>query len=1065
MKSALPATVDTITNGYVNEVAVVVHAEWNHNRYYRTVVDNTPSEDTDGYDIELFPIESITKNNRPLAGINKAVVGQATLEPKFHSVPAARYYLCSQDDLYKYWQSPLPAGAGPGFAMNNCAPQVTYVDENDVAGAPVPITVTANKINYTVENTYASPVTYNVQIKTTTGGAWTTVASDVAVPVGGKVQLWYNGTNWTTTKTLGFSTTVSAVRLVVTAMNKAAYFNLIELGVALELDLSPDVVSTNSTFTMGEPDFITPLGNISSNEGTVVLFNESFKYDNENESSQLYGLLDKGVKFTCWYKYGSDLIQDFELYSDKWQPDEAVMTVTLADQSRYFMEAKPPVVLYEDIPVQEAVWRICDVIGFTRYNVDTLDTSPAATIDIFWTDGEKTAWEMFGELARATQTAIFFDAYGVLQVKTRDTAWNADKVSAHNFIRNSVPGGQPANIVSLTDSTVYEANKATVNWHPARFSEQTSNIIPFEIVWEPEGNVVLRSSDLIQNITSASTTILLKKKDGATWPFEGVAQIEGEFISYKGKNYLYYDSAGVRQNKWVYSLEEQKKLDEASPPEQRFLNQYTGSLKIVERGLWNSESRDHLIDLSGWTKTRRMNHSTNVSPTSGMTHDRENSQVSVEGRTKSWGLNDYQYLHRGNGTDDGYTYMGFRMKINKSTHAHKCGGFFFNAATALGTGYFVDVMATSRMDAKMRKQRNEVIFYSMKADGSKRVFGGEKITIKNKSRNHGGKKKVNIGAELAVVQDTFIDFDVVFKISGGDHYIKIYANRRLIIDAVITAASGWQHASRSRFGLFSRGFSKVTFDYVYAMAGNQTEPNDGEGWYDRITGAYQGNQWEDDWTYGVKEVRRRIKKKWTKVKIKYNQRFYDEFGPMVHECRQFDVKFTNETPSLQSKLYYSNVTQVACMEYWSDPKNAHFIMVNKVRENAVLNGEDTLTAGGNTINQRFFVYGRPVIQKDAQKVIKDDAWAQRRRGVIETEYDSQWIQTEAEANRMAEWLTEHWSRSDSALSVEVFGNPLLELSDVVHVTHNEIDADYYVVGISNDFEGGLSTNLQLRRVG
>jgi hypothetical protein len=130
-----------------------------------------------------------------------------------------------------------------------------------------------------------------------------------------------------------------------------------------------------------------------------------------------------------------------------------------------------------------------------------------------------------------------------------------------------------------------------------------------------------------------------------------------------------------------------------------------------------------------------------------------------------------------------------------------------------------------------------------------------------------------------------------------------------------------------------------------------------------------------------------------------------------------------------------------------------------------LSGEDSLTAGGaGVINHKMFVYGRPVIQKDAQKVVKTDDWAIRRRGTIEVEYDSPWIQNESEANRFGDWLTTHWTRGDSTLDAEIFGNPLLELCDVVQVTYNNINDKYYVVGIENSFDQGLTTNVTLRRV-
>jgi hypothetical protein len=1062
MKSAAPATVSTITNDYHNVVTTIVQAEWQLNRFFRAVADNTPAEDTNAFDNELFPIESIIANNRPTSGICKAVVGQAVVQSEYHdTVPSARFYTVDPDDEYKYWQSPQVSAAVSPFAMANCAPQVTYVAENDVAGAPVPITVTANKITFTVENTYAYPADYDVQVKYTTGGAWTTVASDIAIPSNGRVQLWYNGTNWTTTKDLTSSRTVSAVRLVVNQMNKEAYFNLIELGLCLEKDLTADLMGWSDDFNMGEPDFITPLGNISSNGGNITLFNgDAMTYHNDNPASPYYDMLDKGVIVRCWTKYGTDLIQEFELFSDSWDAAEDSTSVSLVDGSRYFMEAKPQPVLYRNIPVQEAVWRICDTIGFTNYEITALDGDPHSIIDIFWTDGEKTAWELFGELARGTQTAIYFDSYGVLQVKTRGAAWNPASGSVFSFLRNTVPGGQLSNIAQLNESTEYEANKVTVNWQPTDFSERVDNITPFEVVWEPEGDVVLRATELAQNLLIGDTTVYLSQREGKTWPWQAIMNIEGEWISTDAKKYTYYDATNTRQTVWVESYAEQQRLDAITDPSWRHLNNYSGALRVKQRGLYNSAEADHRIDLTNWTTTRRNNYTTNISPTSGVMLNEGESTVTISTQ-KDKGMNDYTYLHHGNPAADGYKYMGFKMKINESAHKDKVAGFFFNGGV-IGTGYFLEIMATARMDGAMRATRNEVMLYSMNADGSKKVFGGETVVMKDKSKNHekNAKTKKDIGARVAVPMDTWEQFDIWYT-PGTEDIIRVFVNGNFLFQANVTGT--WKQAKSERMGFYARGYSMATFDYVYGVNSAGVEMIDSESYYDRIEGGWYSNQ-DADWQYDTKDAARRKKKNSTKNKIRYNERFYSEFGPVAHEIREFDVKFTSETPVLESKLYFSNTTQAICTEYVGDVKSGKFVMANKSRQPAVINGDDQLTAGGNTINHKFFVYGRPVIQKDSQTVEKVDEKALRRRGVIETEYSSIWIQNYAEADRFAEWLTTHWSDSDSTLSVEVFGNPLIELTDVVHVTYNHIDANFYVTGFTNTWDNGLATTLTLRKV-
>lgn len=1135
-------------------MGAVVHAEWKMNRYVRTSVDNTPKEDDEGYDVEVFPIESITKSNRPTAGIAKAQAGFFTAADKnYNEVPGRRFYVADADDEYKYWSSPEPANASTGV-IAKCAPQVLYVEETNVAGAPVEKNISVNKIHFTVETSISVPSEMSVQTKTKTG-SWTTVAtmSNFTIPASGVVELWYNGTGWSNVKSLENKTLLSGVRLVVTKMltvaprtvsvpltsgfnmvtavntkiypsdigstisgpgiqtgtiiknvrvidvpveyqptwpkvfsiislsknanqtgarnltvtpvKNAGYFNLIELGLALEQDLTADLIAWSDSFTMGEKDFITPLGTISSNEGAVTLWNGDKRYSNSNPESDLYGILDKGVKFSVGNVYSNESIQEFELYSDNWNSGDEETNVTLIDQSQMFMESKPKSVIYQKIPVQEAVWRICDQIGFTKYKIDTIDKSAQAVIDIFWTDGEKTAWEVFSELSRATQTAIYFDSYGWLRVKTRDAAWNKNTTPVFTFSGESVPGGAPANIESLDERTKYEANKVIVNWTPTAFSKPIENTVPMEAVWEPEGDVVLRSSQLVANMPTSGVEagyIRLNPAEGKTWPYKGIVQIEGEFIEYDAKVYAYQEPTPangdtyVKKTAWVSSLEEQEKYDDLTGPWKRHLNSYTGVLRVKERGLWNTPVKAHNLDITGWTKTRKLDYSGAKvkSPSGGIYLNKGQSTLSITCPNANYDEKDYIYLHRGSSADAPLRYLGMRMKIDKSGHKQKQAGIFFNGTGTLGGGYYVDIMATSKMTGSMRTQRNELVFYAMKPDGTKKRFGGDVITVTS------GKTKVKrtIGEQLAVVAGNYIDFDIyMYGQDDTAHKIQVWANGNLVLEATVPKNDPFNLPFSGKFGVYTCGHSSATFEYVYGSSTPSTP--DTYAYYNNVHKVWESNKWLRDYVYETRNVRRKVKKKWKKVQQRYGQRYFEEFGPIVNEVREFDVKFEKNTPALQTKLYSSN-SQGAVLEYRGSPTGAKFIIGNASRDNVVLNGDQ---AG---VGHKLFVYGRPATQKEPQKIEKTDEWAVRRRGIIETEYASPWVQNKAEAEALATWLTTHWSRSDSECEVKVFGNPLVEITDLVRVKFEHINANFYVTEVSNEYgEEGLTTSLTLRKAG
>jgi hypothetical protein len=159
------------------------------------------------------------------------------------------------------------------------------------------------------------------------------------------------------------------------------------------------------------------------------------------------------------------------------------------------------------------------------------------------------------------------------------------------------------------------------------------------------------------------------------------------------------------------------------------------------------------------------------------------------------------------------------------------------------------------------------------------------------------------------------------------------------------------------------------------------------------------------------------------------------------------------------------------LEYGASAFDAHFIVANVGRNHAILKGEDTLLFAGTsaTVNQVFMVLGRDLEVADEETIIKRNEQSIRARGIIDTELSSDWMQSKEMAEAVADWIQAHWSMGVDELTVEIFGNPLVEVADVVEIDY-EIEHmtpathRYFVTGISNSWESGISTTLTLRRI-
>jgi hypothetical protein len=268
--------------------------------------------------------------------------------------------------------------------------------------------------------------------------------------------------------------------------------------------------------------------------------------------------------------------------------------------------------------------------------------------------------------------------------------------------------------------------------------------------------------------------------------------------------------------------------------------------------------------------------------------------------------------------------------------------------------------------------------------------------------------------------------------------------------------------------VFVRGNTNVDFEYLYGSSSNEVINFDNSTLYDRIKKGYVSTQLTKEWTYNTRSTYRIRNKRKQYFNQRYNQLFVDDFGAGVHEVREMDVKF--EKPVMHSRLYMSNDSQAICPEYTGSAFGAKFMLANTHRSNAILNGTDSVTFGpNNPVEQRMFIYGRAINVADAPKKVevKNDA-AIRRRGEVELEINSPWIQNEASAKALGDWINTHWAGGMDELTVECFANPLIQIGDVVGVEYSPANMTtathkYFVVGIDQKYSEGMETTLTLRR--
>ncbi|QGH74307.1 minor tail protein [Streptomyces phage Wipeout] len=1038
-------------------------AEWNHNRYAGIqTIDNTPAEYDEGNDTEYYPIESIVDPLRPSKkGIAKARAGVEGTVTEYTDRPAnTRFYVADYDDVYKYWSSPVASsliGGLNGFTKT-VQPYVIYKTSS-----------WTNKLYFLFETSAGCwPVDYDIQI-TTNGTTWTTVASDIIANSDGQVTIYRqaNGT-WSTTVYRDNPIQIKGVRLMVNTVSVLKkYLEVIEMSARLEVDLTPTLMSSDYNFTMSDTSFLTPLGNASSNTASVELSNIDGRYNNTNPDSMFYGLIDKNVKMT--YSLGIDqtpaggsgfnYIRQFTMFVDGWNGQgEETCTVSLKDASKFMQEIKPPKMFFEQMTLGRIVWQLCDVIGFTDYNYEKIDDDKATLVPYFWTDGEKSLWEIFSSLAVTTQSAVYFDEFGILQILTRDRAYNIGNPVAWQLdgVKN---GTKQPDIVDLTQNYDYEANNVTVRYSKTSISDMVRRVPKMDVVWQPEGDVVLRSSQLRESMNSTQNFIRMTGSEASVWPYQGIVEIEGELMRYGTKGYWYYNKSNVLTFKALKNADEKKQVDEElSSPELAYKNYFSGWYGSVERGLWNTYPAAHKDDASGYGVKVANYKGDYKTWTGGFVHNKDQSTISLKATTKT-NVNTCYVASRGSESDKSIWYVGTRLRFRDSGYNNGMAGIAFNLGTK-DKGYFLELCRTDRLPGG-RKYQNECNFYIRRTTGKLERFGPDK-----------GK-----GVAMAISKNVWYDIDIAIRMENGvygdpgafvGHVIQVSING--IPTMTFTIPVSKKEPLTGRFGVFTRGSTHADFEYLYGNGTTEDLHIDSTAMFDRIRGGIVSSQADSEWVYKWHYTSHIVKKRKKWLWARYAQRFFDDFGPIGHEVREFDVQF-EKFPAVHSNLYFSNTSQVINPEYTADPFGAKFILSNAYRSNAVLNGEDTLTFGAdNPVTQQMMIYGRTVNKEEEKTIVSKNEDAIRRRGLVETEIQSDWIQTEAAAQALADWVTHHWADGCDEVEATIFGNPLLQLGDIVSVNYPQKDFDpvthrYFIVGLRRGFNGGFDdTEVTLRRV-
>jgi len=437
------------------------------------------------------------------------------------------------------------------------------------------------------------------------------------------------------------------------------------------------------------------------------------------------------------------------------------------------------------------------------------------------------------------------------------------------------------------------------------------------------------------------------------------------------------------------------------------------------------------IDLSNSTTTATENIGTSTAFSGNRQLQR--SYLKIQNTNKD--LNSYALAIKNTGISTAYKKYSFGAGIlfastlNEPTSGGGI-GFFTNS---VGTnGYFIELQTDQ--SNKDLKDKSLKIY---------KVINTKKIYLQDSQDTESGKL---LGG---VLTSALYKLDIDVTIDTGVTVIDVYVNN-FKITAVDTDVAGTTDPKKKviaptpNIALFSI-LHTTAFDYVYANPVSSTQITDTSS--RRIYDGQYSNS-TIDFTFGEK-----IAQDFNSPDNKLS--YLEEFGKTVREIRHVKANFSQ--PAAIPLYASTGINKFATI------LGSKFS--NHSAEIFVINNASSFIPLANGNEQQFFVLGNYVdngSQHEYTETVSDSS-------LIEpATFQSVWIQSEADAKALYGWIKDQWSKQQQSINMEIFGNPAIEVGDIITVNYPKNDLDgtkkFLVTNVTTSFEEGVSTSITARSI-
>lgn len=176
---------------------------------------------------------------------------------------------------------------------------------------------------------------------------------------------------------------------------------------------------------------------------------------------------------------------------------------------------------------------------------------------------------------------------------------------------------------------------------------------------------------------------------------------------------------------------------------------------------------------------------------------------------------------------------------------------------------------------------------------------------------------------------------------------------------------------------------------------------------------------------------------------------------------EYDVRFDGDMPAFTSDILCSN-PDVEVFDIKKTAFGAKFKIVPKNDKAQLVSGSVNKTSDGSKRDKEsFVVFGRTLHEGQERKLEEQITDVAVRDDIIE--FSSKWIHDEQTAKDIVNWVKSRLKVSRLSVKLQLVGNPLLEVGDIVLIKHTLLSLEpkhrFVIRSVRHNWNSGLETEI------